>query len=179
MIKNPPAVQETQVRSQGQEDPLEKKVATHSRRILWTEEPGGLQSMGSQRVPHYWVNNYSPVEAMLPNMVERKEGRREYPFVNVLVGTKMTVLFLLVGLNLGEEVQCLQVILSKETSYLNLVCQVDFSVGKTMYWLAGMNIPVCLSLSLIDNSQSSPQHKEVGASINLVSFIYLFLLQYS
>ena len=79
------------------------------------------------------MNNYSPVEAMLPNMVERKEGRREYPFVNVLVGTKMTVLFLLVGLNLGEEVQCLQVILSKETSYLNLVCQVDFSVGKTMY----------------------------------------------
>ena len=53
MIKNPSAVQETQVRSQGQEDPLEKKVATHSRRILWTEEPSGLQSMGSQRVPHY------------------------------------------------------------------------------------------------------------------------------
>ena len=53
MIKNPSAVQETQVRSQGQEDPLEKKVAIHSGRILWTEEPGGLQSMGSQRVPHY------------------------------------------------------------------------------------------------------------------------------
>ena len=47
MIKNPPAVQETQVRFQGQEDPLEKEVATHSRRLVWTEEPGGLQS----RVP--------------------------------------------------------------------------------------------------------------------------------
>ena len=53
MIKNPRAVQETQVRSQGQEDPLEKELVTHSRRILGTEEPGGLQSMGSQRVPHH------------------------------------------------------------------------------------------------------------------------------
>ena len=48
--------QETQVRSLGREDPLEKEVATHSSvlawRIPWTEEPGGLQSMGSQRVRH-------------------------------------------------------------------------------------------------------------------------------
>ena len=51
MVKNPLAVQETQVPSLGQEDPLEKEMATHSSvlawRILWTEEPGGLQSMGS------------------------------------------------------------------------------------------------------------------------------------
>ena len=56
MVKNPPAVQEIQVRSLGQEDPLEKEMATHSsilaREIPWTEEPGGLQSMGSQRVGH-------------------------------------------------------------------------------------------------------------------------------
>ena len=49
-------VQETQVRSLGQEDPLEEEMATHSSilvwRIPWTEEPGGLQSMGSQRVGH-------------------------------------------------------------------------------------------------------------------------------
>ena len=55
-IKNLPAVQETQVRSLGQEDPLEKGMTTHSSilpwRIPWTEEPGGLQSMGSQRVGH-------------------------------------------------------------------------------------------------------------------------------
>ena len=48
--------QETWVLSVGQEDPLEEEMATHSRilawRILWTEEPGGLQSMGSQRVGH-------------------------------------------------------------------------------------------------------------------------------
>ena len=56
MVKNPPAMQETQVRSLGQEDPQEKGMATYSSilawRIPWTEEPGGLQSMGSQRVGH-------------------------------------------------------------------------------------------------------------------------------
>ena len=56
MVKNLPAMQETQVRSLGQEDPLEKGKATHPSilawRIQWTEEPGGLQSMGSLRVGH-------------------------------------------------------------------------------------------------------------------------------
>ena len=56
MVKNLPAVQETQVQSLGREDPLEKEMATHSSiltwRILWREEPGGLQSMVSQRVEH-------------------------------------------------------------------------------------------------------------------------------
>ena len=56
MVKNLPAVQETWVRSLGQEDPLEKSMATHSGilawRIPWSEELGGLQSMGSQRVIH-------------------------------------------------------------------------------------------------------------------------------
>ena len=55
-IKNLPAIWETQVRSLGREDPLEKEMATHSSifawRISWTEEPGGLQSTGSQRVGH-------------------------------------------------------------------------------------------------------------------------------
>ena len=47
-----------QVRSMAQEDPLEEEMATHSSilawRIPWTEEPGGLQSMGSQRLGHDW-----------------------------------------------------------------------------------------------------------------------------
>ena len=56
-VKNPLAMQETQVRSLGQEDPLEKGMATYSSILTWkspswTEEPGGLQSMGSQRVGH-------------------------------------------------------------------------------------------------------------------------------
>ena len=50
LVKNLPAVQETQVRSLGWEDPMEKEMATHSSilasEISWTEEPGGLQSMG-------------------------------------------------------------------------------------------------------------------------------------
>ena len=61
MVKNLPAVQETQVWFLGWEDPLEKRVATHSSilawRILWTEEFGGLPSMGSQTVRHDWVTN--------------------------------------------------------------------------------------------------------------------------
>ena len=56
MVKNLPAMQETSVQSLGREDALEKGMVTHSSilawRILWTEEPGGLQFMGSQRVGH-------------------------------------------------------------------------------------------------------------------------------
>ena len=56
MVKKPPAMQETWVQFLGWEDPLEKEMAIHSSilawRIPWTEEPGGLQSMGSQRVGH-------------------------------------------------------------------------------------------------------------------------------
>ena len=54
MVKTLPVMQKTQVRSLGQEDPLEKEMATHSSilawRIPWTEEPGGLQSVELQRV---------------------------------------------------------------------------------------------------------------------------------
>ena len=52
MVKNPPAMRDTWVQSLGQEDPLEKGVATHSSKISWTEKPDGLQSLGSQRVRH-------------------------------------------------------------------------------------------------------------------------------
>ena len=55
-VKNLPAMQERQVRSLGQEDPLEKEMATCSRtlawKIPWIEEPGGLLSIGLQRVGH-------------------------------------------------------------------------------------------------------------------------------
>ena len=61
-VKNLPAMQATWVPSLGQEDSLEKGMATHSSilawRILWTEEAGGLQSMGSQRVRHDWATNF-------------------------------------------------------------------------------------------------------------------------
>ena len=56
MVKNLPAMQETWARSLGWEDPLEKRMATHSSILAWTipqtEEPGGLQSMGLQRIRH-------------------------------------------------------------------------------------------------------------------------------
>ena len=61
MVKNLPAMQETRVWSLGQEDLLEKGMTTPSStlawRISWTEEPGRLQSMGSQRISHNWMTN--------------------------------------------------------------------------------------------------------------------------
>ena len=63
MVKNLPAIRETQFWSLGWEDPLEKAMATYSGilawRIPWTEEPGGLQSMGSQRFWHDWETTLS------------------------------------------------------------------------------------------------------------------------
>ena len=61
MVMNLPAMPEIWVQSLGQEEPLEKEMATHlsihAWRIPWTEEPDGLQSMGSQRVRHDCVTN--------------------------------------------------------------------------------------------------------------------------
>ena len=63
MVKPLPAMQETWVRSLGQEDPLEKGKATHSStlawKILWREEPGKLQSVGLPRVGHNWAASLS------------------------------------------------------------------------------------------------------------------------
>ena len=62
-VKHLPAMQETWVWSLGQEDPLEKEMATHSStlawKIPWTEKPGRLQSMESQRIRHDWVTSLS------------------------------------------------------------------------------------------------------------------------
>ena len=62
-LKRLPTTRETWVRSLGREDPLEKEMATHSSilgwRIPWTEEPDGLQSVGSQRVGHDWAHTLS------------------------------------------------------------------------------------------------------------------------
>ena len=63
MVKNLPAMQETWLRSLGREDPLEKEMTTHSStltwEIPWTEEPGGLPSMGLQRAGHDGATNTS------------------------------------------------------------------------------------------------------------------------
>ena len=73
-VKNPSAMQETRVWSLGWEDPLEEGMATHSsiftQRIPWTEEPGGLQSMGSQRVRHDWATNIFTFLALITTRVK-------------------------------------------------------------------------------------------------------------
>ena len=79
-LKNPPAMRETQempVQSLGEEGPLEKGMATHSSilawKISWTEEPGGLQCMGLQRVGHDW-SNWACVHALKDILVVSKSG---------------------------------------------------------------------------------------------------------
>ena len=75
-VKRLPAMRETWVRSLGWEDALEKEMATHSStlawKILWTEEPGGLQFLGSQRVGHNWatsVFHFQPLGQTLVNCI--------------------------------------------------------------------------------------------------------------
>ena len=69
-VKRLPAMQETRVQSLGWEDPLEKEMATHSSilawRIPWTEEPGGPQSTGSQRVRHNCATSHSIPKSATP-----------------------------------------------------------------------------------------------------------------
>ena len=84
MVKNPPAVWETWVQSLGQEAPLEKEMTTHPNilawRIPWTEEPGGLQSMGLQRVGLDWVTNTSTFFLSRQYMVADSNGtKRDFP----------------------------------------------------------------------------------------------------
>ena len=71
MVENPPAMQETQVGPLGWEDPLEEEMATHSSILAWripgSEEPGGLQPKGVQRVRHDWVTKhtcYRPINSI-------------------------------------------------------------------------------------------------------------------
>ena len=81
-VKNLPAMQETQARSLGQEDPLEKEMATHSSilswRTPWTEEPGKVQSLSLQSVGHHWATNtftpsHAPPESrILPSLCQQE-----------------------------------------------------------------------------------------------------------
>ena len=71
-VKKLPAMQETQVQLLGQEDPLEKEMAIHSSilawKILWTEEAGGLQSVGWQRVRHNLATERTRTKRELPRL---------------------------------------------------------------------------------------------------------------
>ena len=75
-------MQETRVRSLGQEDPLEKGMATHSRilawRIPWTEEPGGLQPMNSQRVGHNLTTNTSITTKEVLSLILKSWSNENY-----------------------------------------------------------------------------------------------------
>ena len=82
MVVNSPAMQETQVQSLGQKEALEKRMATHSSilawRISWTEESGGLPSMGLQRVRHNWVTCTSLQNVPCSRRAEDSPGTQLY-----------------------------------------------------------------------------------------------------
>ena len=86
-VKNPPAMWEAWVWSLGWEDPLEKGMATHSSilawRIPWREEPGGLQSMGSQRVGHNWTTFTSFHIITSKKRKEKKKKKARTPIHSV------------------------------------------------------------------------------------------------
>ena len=112
MVKSLPTVWETQVQSLGQEDPLEKEMATHSSilawKIPWTEEPGKLQSTGLQRVRHDWTTSPEQIledgeeqggmaccspwgsqsQTLLSNWTTTGEHNNIYYFVVFLVSTQ-------------------------------------------------------------------------------------------
>ena len=78
MVKRLPTMQETRVQSLGQEDPLEKEMATHfstlAWKIPWTEEPGRLQSIGSQRVGHDWATCQCQCSLPKPPKCKQNKG---------------------------------------------------------------------------------------------------------
>ena len=81
MAKNLPAMRETQLQSLGREDSPKKEMATSilAWEILWTEEPGGLQSMGSQRVGHDWVTSPNTKE----NQIKCQTDTLSYVFLPI------------------------------------------------------------------------------------------------
>ena len=96
MVKNLPAMQKTWVQSLGREDPLEKEMATHSStltwRIPWTEEPGRIQSMGSQSVGHNWAT-YTQVHAhsgAIPSITVAKQRGTLFEYRKHF-GTKVSI----------------------------------------------------------------------------------------
>ena len=81
-VKHLSAMQETRVRSLGQEDPLEKEMAAHSStlawKIPWMEKPGRLESMGSQRVGHDWVTSRSLFFLLGKSGISRQTTNTDY-----------------------------------------------------------------------------------------------------
>ena len=91
-VKRLPTVRETWVPSLGQEDPLEKGMATHSStlawKIPWTEEPGGLQSMGSQRVGYDWATSLSFLSFFLASDTQSADFCQLYRWVSEVQESK-------------------------------------------------------------------------------------------
>ena len=100
-LKNPLVMLETQVGSLGQEDPLEKQMATHSSILAWriprTEEPARLQSMGSQRVRNDWGTN--TIHTMCFTIITCSEKEKRKWTNKYWVSTQNTMFYIVTNLN--------------------------------------------------------------------------------
>ena len=100
MVKHLPTMQDTQLQSLGQEN-LEKKMATHSNilawKIPWTEEPGRLQSMGSQRVRHDWTTSFHFTSSHAYEWIRHKQVKQFWPkrqkYRKGIIGKKFSYLY--------------------------------------------------------------------------------------
>ena len=95
MVKCLSIMRETWVRSLGQEDPLEKEMAIHSStiawKIPWTEEPGRLQSMGSQRVGHDWATSHTHCQWMLSAKMDRYQTISASCLISIIFISRITL----------------------------------------------------------------------------------------
>ena len=93
MVKKLPAMQETQVQPMGWEDPLEKKMTTRfstlAWRIPWTEQPGGLQSIGSQRVRYDWATNAHTGDSKLVTTIQHTNEMLDSTYDTVIKKTML------------------------------------------------------------------------------------------
>ena len=157
LVKNMPAMQEIRVWSLGQEDPLEKGMATHSSilawRIPWTEEPGRLQFMGSQRMGQNWANNTLQKEKKIWKVHENR-GKMKITEPHLKAIMDMLVYFLSVFFFFLHWNMCLYGIWQDDCSVFiflaggKRLCQIP--PFKTSYWklIAEKRNRCCLSFSL-------------------------------
>ena len=134
MIKHLPTMQETCVQSLGQEDLLEKEMAPRSStlawRIPWTEEPGGLQSTGSQRVRHDWATSFT-----YAIMLFRGEGRGEsgFPILSLFLNWSIVDLVPISAVQQSDSVIHINIlfyilfhyVLAQDIKYITVPCAIQ------------------------------------------------------
>ena len=162
MVENSPTVQKTRVWSLGWEDPLEKGMATHSSILAWrisqTEEPGGLQSMGSQRVGQDWKTN-----------------RDKYPLPEILTSWSLSRYKILVPINCtparGEKKRWTHIRIQPVRNIFFFFTKLSSVLDIYFSWLKFWESTFSLQWTvLFEGTEPSPSHVH---SFTLLSYSFL------